>query len=222
MRLCGIRYNWTDHSWQYVWHMHLACWINTNKHADYYLLLFYSNHGYTKMPQCCIICTLRLVTYLYCGTGIWPFTLISSTGKQSIIQKRKKSTTQDNDLFSWLAPVSAYVSHLCQWLRVWVQENSCDTMMYCSTRHPLCPLHKLFLIIILQYSYFICNISYLFQTIYNGLENYFVSVPEGSIIGLCLVYNINPSPSLWMQQSVELDRVSNRDHKEFIIRTNST
>jgi membrane associated rhomboid family serine protease len=76
------------------------------------------------------------VTYLYCSTSTWPFTLISSIGKQSITQKRKQSTTQDNDFFSWLAPVSAYVSHLCQWLRVWVQENSCDTMMYCSTRHP--------------------------------------------------------------------------------------
>jgi hypothetical protein len=37
-----------------------------------------------------------------------------------------------------------------------------------------------------------------------------------------LVYNSNPSPSFGIQQSVELDRVSNRDYKEFIIRTNST
>jgi len=55
-----------------------------------------------------------------------------------------------------------------------------------------------------------------------GLESYFISVPDRFIIRLCLVYNSNPSQSLGMQQSVELDRVSNRDHKEFIIRTNST
>lgn len=88
-----------------------------------------------------------------------------------------KKEAECYNLFSWLAPVSAHMSHLCQWLRVWVQENSCDTMMYCSTRHPLCLLHKLLLIkqgtfwtfwtslcvppvINLQYSYFICNISY--------------------------------------------------------------
>ena len=64
-----------------------------------------------------------LVTYLYCSTSTWPFTLTSSTGKQSITQKRKQSTTQGNNLFSWLAPVSAYASYLLQWLRVRVQEN---------------------------------------------------------------------------------------------------
>ena len=45
--------------------MHLACWINTNKHAEYYLLLFYSNRGYTKMPQCYIICTLPVLLHTY-------------------------------------------------------------------------------------------------------------------------------------------------------------
>jgi hypothetical protein len=66
MRLCGIiRYNWTDHSWQYVWHMHLACWIYANKHAEYYLLLFYSNRGYKKMLQCYIIHTLPVLLHTY-------------------------------------------------------------------------------------------------------------------------------------------------------------
>jgi hypothetical protein len=141
MRLCGIiRYNWTDHIWQYVWHKHLACWINTNQHAEYYLLilLFYSKCGHTKTPQCYIICTLPVLLHTQMAVQTPDLSHLFPALENRVLHKKMKlSTTQDNDLFSWLAPVSAHVSHLCQWLRVWVQENSCDTMMHCSTRHPL-------------------------------------------------------------------------------------
>jgi hypothetical protein len=42
-----------------IWRIHSACWTpkatNTHTQIVSYILIFYCNSGYTKMPQCCFI-----------------------------------------------------------------------------------------------------------------------------------------------------------------------
>lgn len=44
---------------------HALCMLDKYKHAEYYLLFFYSNRGYTKMPRCYIVHTLPVLLHTY-------------------------------------------------------------------------------------------------------------------------------------------------------------